>query len=182
MDTIEIKNKNEFNIDFISDYTVVDIETTGLSNRNDDIIEISALKIRNNQIIDKFSSLAKPKQAVKAYINKLTGISNEMLANAPEIEKVLPEFVTFAGHDILLGHNIKFDMGFLRAKCLKILNCQFENKSIDTCLIAKRLLYPLKNHKLKTIAEYYNISTIGHHRALNDCYITFEIYKKLMNI
>ncbi len=180
MDTIILENKTTNNIDFVTDYTVVDIETTGLSPKNNEIIEISALKIRDNKVAEEFSTLVKPEQSVNSFINNLTGISDEMLENAPKIDKVLPEFIAFAGDDVLLGHNVKFDMGFLNANCLRILNTRLPNKSLDTCKIAK-MICPLKNHKLKTIAKFYNISTAGHHRALNDCYITYEIYNKLMN-
>ena len=91
MDTIILENKTTNNIDFVTDYTVVDIETTGLSPKNNEIIEISALKIRDNKVAEEFSSLVKPEQSVNSFINNLTGISDEMLENAPKIDKVLPE-------------------------------------------------------------------------------------------
>ena len=159
-------------------YTVVDIETTGLSPQKDDIIELSALKVRDNKVVEEFSTLLKSSKGVISFISGLTGITNSMLNNAPIIEDVLPEFLAFIGNDIILGHNVNFDMRFIKAKTQLVLNKMVENSIMDTMIFAKRNL-ELPNFKLTTIAQYYDIDTKNNHRGLKDCYITFEVYHKL---
>lgn len=159
-------------------YTVVDIETTGLSPQKDDIIELSALKVRDNKVVEEFSTLLKSSKGVNNFISGLTGIINSMLNNAPIIEDVLPEFLAFIGNDIILGHNVNFDMRFIKAKTQLVLNKMVKNSIMDTMIFAKRNL-ELPNFKLTTIAQYYDIDTKNNHRGLKDCYITFEVYNKL---
>lgn len=159
-------------------YTVVDIETTGLSPQKDNIIELSALKVRDNKVVEEFSTLLKSSKGVNNFISGLTGITNSMLNNAPIIEDVLPEFLAFIGNDIILGHNVNFDMRFIKAKTQLVLNKMVENSIMDTMIFAKRNL-ELPNFKLTTIAQYYDIDTKNNHRGLKDCYITFEVYNKL---
>ena len=120
-------------IDIINDYCVIDIETTGLDSKYDEIIEISALKVRNNKVIDQYTNLVKPKQRIfvdndekdfcvengekvkyiDEFITDLTGITNQMLQNAPNISEVLPSFNEFVKDDVLIGHNVNFDINFL---------------------------------------------------------------------
>ena len=115
---------------------------------------------------------------MNSFISGLTGITNSMLNNAPIIEDVLPEFLAFIGNDIILGHNVNFDMRFIKAKTQLVLNKMVENSIMDTMIFAKRNL-ELPNFKLTTIAQYYDIDTKNNHRGLKDCYITFEVYNKL---
>jgi len=164
---------------FFSDYTVIDIETTGLKCEDCEIIEISALKVRNCEVVSEFSFLVKPTNHINSFITSLTGISNDMVKNALPVQFVLPKFIEFVSQDILLGHNINFDLRFIRYNLEKYFNKKLENKTIDTMQIARKYCKELKNHKLETIANFYNINTEGHHRALNDCIMTNEIYLKL---
>ncbi len=159
-------------------YTVIDIETTGISPHYDDIIELSGLKIRNNKVVDEFSTLVNPKRNVSEFITNLTGITNNMLYNAPDIKNVLPKLVNFIADDIILGHNVRFDIGFIQNKLMKYFNQELTNDSLDTLFIARKVLN-LKNYKLSTIADKYNIDTKNNHRGLKDCYITFEVYNNL---
>ena len=117
-------------------YTVVDIETTGLSPQKDDIIELSALKVRDNKVVEEFSTLLKSLKGVNSFISGLTGITNSMLNNAPIIEDVLPEFLAFIGNDIILGHNVNFDMRFIKAKTQLVLNKMVENSIMDTMILS----------------------------------------------
>ena len=160
-------------VDFIEDFTVIDIETTGLSCEKNEIIELSAIRVRNGIITDKFSSLVKPNGHINSFIKNLTGISNEMVENAPDITSVLPEFMEFISQDVLLGHNISFDLRFKK---------EFFNQKLDTMRLSRKYMTHLPSHRLKTVAEYFNVSTKGHHRALNDCLITYEIYKNIKQI
>lgn len=159
-------------------YTVVDIETTGLSPAKNNIIEISALKVRNNEITEEFSQLIKPSNPIGRFITSLTGITNEMVEFAPSVEKVLPHFTNFISDDIILGHNIRFDINFIRTNLKKSGFQPISNKTIDTMLIARRRC-KLKSHSLKNLALHYNLSTEGHHRALNDCIITHKVYQNI---
>ena len=97
-------------------YTVIDIETTGLSPLEDEIIELSALKVRDNKVVKEFSSLINPNKEISDFISSLTGITQSMVQNAPDIKTVLPLFIDFIGDDTVLGHNVSFDLGFIRTK------------------------------------------------------------------
>ena len=159
-------------------YTVVDIETTGLSPQYDDIIGLSALKVRNNEIVEEFSSLLQSQKGVNNFIADLTGITNKMLVSAPKIDEVLPKFLSFIEDDTILGHNVNFDMRFIKNKTQKVLDRNLDNPTMDTMILAKSNLR-LYNYKLATIAQHYDIDTKNNHRGLKDCYITFEVYNKL---
>ena len=159
-------------------YTVIDIETTGLSPYNDEIIELSGLKIRNNKVVEEFSSLINPQRDINLFISNLTGITNTMLKTAPQIQDILPKFIEFISDDTILGHNIRFDMGFIQNKLQKYFNKSLNNKTIDTRNIAKTKLN-LGSYKLTNIAQQYDINTENNHRGLKDCYITYEVYNNL---
>lgn len=167
---------------YADDYTVIDIETTGLNPKQDEIIEISALKYRNNEIVDKFSSLIKPESSIPDYIIKITGIDDEMVSSAPGAEEVLTKFHEFIGDDILIGHNINFDINFLYDNFDVFLNIPLSNDYIDTLRIARRTIFKIENYKLGTLADYFDICYDGAHRAEADCIITNGVYKKLREI
>lgn len=176
-------NKLEFEQSevFPANYTVIDIETTGLSCDTCEIIELSAIKVRDYQVVDNFSSLVKPNSRINSFITSLTGISNEMVKNAQPITSVLPSFVKFISEDILLGHNVSFDMRFIQYNLERYFKQSLANKSIDTMRISRKYNKMLKSHKLELLANHYNVSTKGHHRALNDCMMTNEIYLNMKN-
>lgn len=178
MTNTSIRNKGEYLTDFPSDYTVIDIETTGLSSIYNEIIELSALKVRNDKVIDKFSQLIKPSGRISSFISRLTGISNELVKDANSIENVLPAYLEFISDDIVLGHNVNFDINFIYDNLKKHHNKEFNNNYIDTMKISRKYLR-LESHSLSSLAKHYKVDTSGHHRALNDCMITLNIYKKL---
>jgi len=163
---------------FCANYTVLDIETTGLSYSGHEIIELGALRVRDDEIVEEFSSLVKPCVLINSFTTQLTGITNELLSGAPGIADILPAFINFISDDVVLGHNVKFDIGFIRHNCKKYLNRDFNNEYADTMQLVKEFC-KLKNHSLESAAKHYKIDAAGHHRALFDCKITFEIYKKL---
>ena len=105
-----------------------------------------------------------------------------MVENAPDITSVLPEFMEFISQDVLLGHNISFDLRFIRHNLFKHFKKEFFNQKLDTMRLSRKYMTHLPSHRLKTVAEYFNVSTKGHHRALNDCLITYEIYKNIKQI
>lgn len=175
---MERTRKGKSLIAFPDDYIVIDLETTGLSCAKNEIIEISALKIKNDKIIDTFTTLVKPEKKVGRFISNLTGITNEVLENAPKISCVMNDFLNFVQNNIVLGHNVNFDVNFIHANSLKILDKEFNNNFVDTLRLSRKYC-EIENHKLQTVAKYFKINTQGHHRALNDCKITYEIFKAI---
>lgn len=131
------KLKGNSLLEWVDNYVLVDIETTGLSPKENDIIEIGAIKVRQNKIIDKYESLIKIDYKLNPFITRLTGITNEMLKEGKELEKVLDEFINFTGSDIIMGHNVNFDINFIYDKCEKYLDTYLKNDFIDTMKIAK---------------------------------------------
>lgn len=179
--------KGESLISFPEDFTVIDIETTGLDFEYCEIIEVAAIKVRNNKVVDKISTCAHPlwadeKFSLPQYISDLTGITTEMVMNAPAIDVVLNKFSDFVGDDILIGHNIvSFDGNFLCAQFSNVLNRQFKNSYVDTLRLSRWLLKNLQHHRLMDVAEYYNINNVSAHRALSDCCVALECFFKLKN-
>lgn len=172
------KAKDKNIIKLPDDYTVIDIETTGLSASYNEIIELCALKIRNNEIVDKFSTLIKPYRIISPFITNLTGITNEMVKNAPKINRILDKYLDFISNDIIIGHNVKFDINFIFINYVKYYKKTFSNDFIDTCIISKRIC-PIRRHRLNDVAEYYKIDVKGHHRAENDCIMTNAIFQAM---
>lgn len=161
-------------------YVVFDVETTGLSAVYNTIIELAAVKIKNGEIIDRFESFANPHEPISALISNLTGITDEMVADAPEVEMVLRKFHEFVGDTILVAHNASFDMGFINVGFRKIGLPEASNPVIDTLELA-RFLYPqLKNHRLNTLCNKFNIELVSHHRAIYDAEATGYLLWKLI--
>lgn len=201
---VERDLKGKSKIDITQDYIIIDIETTGLDPTFDEIIEISALKVKNGNIIDSFDKLVKPKkiicmndddesddfvinngekiQYIDDFISSLTGITNQMLDKAQEIEVILPEFEKFIGNEILIGHNVNFDINFLYDNFMTYLSKPLINDFIDTLRISRKLLPNLKHHRLDDLLNYFNLEKRVEHRALNDCKLTNEIYILLSKI
>ncbi len=164
----------------VSDYVVFDIETTGLKPDSDEIIELSAIRIRNNSVVDKFSQLVKPTHPVSSLITDITGITNKMLKDAPRISEVLPLFLRFVGDDIVIGHNVvNFDRKFIENACSMFRFPAFNNDAIDTLCISRNCNLNTPNNKLTTLTEYFGINHKNAHRALSDCYATYELYEIL---
>lgn len=162
------------------EYVVFDIETTGLSAVYNKIIELAAVKVKNGEIIDRFESFADPHEPLTETIIELTGITDEMLKGQPEIEDVLKNFYEFCGDAILVAHNASFDIGFLNVGYKKIGLGDVKNPVIDTLELA-RFLYPeLKNHRLNTLCEKFNIELVSHHRAIYDAEATGYLLWKMV--
>lgn len=163
----------------VSDYVLVDIETTGFSPYSDDIIEIGAIKVKNNKVVDEYQSLVKTNRRLSPTICNLTGITNDMLKNGKEAKQAIYEFLEFAGDNVLVAHNANFDINFLYDKSDLYANKYLKNDFIDTVKVAKKILPNLPNYKLGTLANYYNIDYSNAHRGLEDVKITYEVYNKL---
>ncbi len=175
------KNKGNSRLEFPTDYTVIDLETTGLDPSWNEIIEIGALRVRNYEIVDTYSQLIKPKNPIDNFIADLTGITNEMVANAPEIKIVLPVFLKFVDDDIVVGHNVNFDINFLYDDCEKHLGHGFTNDFVDTIRLSRRLFPEEKHHRLKDLKKRYNLSGNNNHRALDDAILTNQCLDYLRN-
>ena len=168
---IKVRNSAKFD----GKYVVFDLETTGFSNRNDAITEIGAIKVENGEIVDEFSQLINPERPIPEKIQKLTGITNEMVVDKPKISEVLPKFLDFCKDSILVAHNSDFDTGFVREKSYEN-NLLYDFDAIDTVILSRLLMPDLKNHKLNTIAKELNVSLENHHRAVDDATATAQIF------
>lgn len=164
------------NLEFLlpADYTLIDLETTGLSSSDNQIIEIGAIKVRNHGVMEEFSTLVKPAERISAFITSLTGIDNKMVSKAPSIDAALPTLLDFIEEDIVMGHNVTFDLGFLSAAG-KSLDIEIDLDYVDTLWMA-RTLFPESSHSLKDLVEDFGIKRNHAHRALVDVMATKGIY------
>lgn len=162
------------------DYVVFDLETTGLSPATDQIIEISAVKVKGGRIKDTFSTLVNPGRHIPASASQVNGITDGMVADAPVLKDVLKRFLVFIGEDTLVGHNIhSFDMKFLNAAMQEFYQKDLENDYIDTLYMARSCLKELARHRLVDLAAHFRISTQGAHRALNDCMMNQKCFEEM---
>lgn len=160
---------------------VIDFETTGLSpNLGERTIEVGAVLIKNNQIIDRYQSLMNPGKRIPGFIENYTGISNKMLSMAPNISDVMLELKNFIGDHHLVAHNASFDSRFLDSEFERIRHKR-RNQFICSLLMSRRIYPDAPNHKLETLVRYKNLKTEGiHHRALADAEMTAHLWMSLM--
>ncbi len=164
----------------LSDYVVIDLETTGFNVNDCSIIELAAVRVRNNQIVDTYDTFVNPEERIPRAVTELTGITNDMVSSAPTIEACLPEFLDFIGKDILLGHNIaSFDTSILYDNAMELFGRPLQNDYLDTLHYARHCELDVPNYKLETIQDYLNVVNEGQHRAVYDCIATHECYQKL---
>ena len=163
-------------------FVVFAIETTGLSKETESITEIGAVKVVDGKIIDRFSTFVNPERPIPAEITKLTGITNEMVADAPVITEILPKFLEFCQDAVLVAHNANFDTGFIRLNAERKCGIEVKNTVLDTLELSRALLPELKKHKLDIICEQLGVSLEGHHRAVNDAEATAEVFLKFIDM
>lgn len=159
-------------------YVAFDIETTGLNPKYDKIIEIGAVRVREGEPVETFSTFVNPAKSLPARIVELTGIQDADVAGAPYIDDILDAFLAFVGDDVLLGHNILFDYSFVKKAAVNQKKV-FEKMGIDTLRIAKRFLSELESRQLGFLCEYYQIG-LDAHRALNDAIAAHRLYRILV--
>lgn len=164
-----------------NEFVAFDIETTGLNLRTEEITEIGAVKIKDGEIIDRFSQFVNPGKAIPPEIVKLTGITDEMVCDQPSIFDVLPDFLKFAGTCPVVAHNARFDTGFIKEKCSKA-GLSFNNPIVDTLTLARWLLPELKKYKLNNITDYLKITLVNHHRAIDDAEACGQIFIRFINM
>lgn len=192
-------------------YVVLDIETTGLSAAYDNIIEIALLKIKDGNEVDRFQSLIQPPAYeyyfydneeipenievqtdengnrytttfVDDFISDLTGITDEMLKNAPVFEDISTKIYDFIGDSIIVGYNVHFDLNFLIDNFESTLNKPLTNDFVDLLRLSRKIFPDLENHKLITLSETFQLDTGEHHRALADCIITNNLLNKINTV
>ena len=165
--------------DLSADFVVFDIETTGFSPVNNRIIEIGAVKVSGGSIVDRYSTFVNPKTPIPFEIEKLTGINDSMVIDAPEIEEILPQFLAFCSDAVLVAHNANFDMSFIKENALRQ-GIRREFTYVDTVGIARILLPNQAKHTLDAVAKTLGISLENHHRAVDDAEATAEIFVKMI--
>lgn len=159
----------------LTDYVIFDIETTGLSKHNHEIIQISALKYRHDQQVAQFNTYVKPIVMPDKKIQFLTGITPPDLIDAPTITTVMPAFTTFTEDLALIGHNIyRFDLPFITAHGFS----RSDVVALDTVKLAQVKLPALADHKLPTLKQYFGMHNRSHN-ALNDCQTNALVYQRL---
>lgn len=173
--------KNADDRDLNSTFIVFDIETTGLSAKNDKITEIGAVKITNGNVVEEFSQLIDPQIPIPEKIVELTGITDSMVSGMPTINEVLPEFLDFIGDGAVVAHNAKFDVGFIKNKSNDI-GIQFDPIVVDTLTLSRLLLKKIKRHKLNMVAKHLKIDLLNHHRAVDDAVATAKIFLKFIEM
>lgn len=163
-------------------FVIVDLETTGAHAQREEITEIGAVKTRGGEVIGEFSTLVRPEHAViSSFVERLTGITNGMVAGAPSIHAVLPSFLEFSRGCVLVAHNAAFDIGFLKAACARLDYTWPNPHVLDTVKLARHVVPrpEVRNHKLSTLAEHFATTTSPAHRALDDARATNEILHHL---
>ena len=175
---IAVRAKNQTLDD---EYVVFDIETTGFSATSDRIIEIGAVKVKDGNITDYYSTFVNPEVPIPFEITKLTSITDDMVVDAKKIDEILPEFLEFVGEAALVAHNAGFDVGFIKENA-KRLGLKSKYTYLDTVALARVLLPTLAKYKLNIVAKALNISLENHHRAVDDAKATAEIFVKFIEM
>lgn len=167
-------------------FVIVDLETTGASpKKGSSITEIGAIKVKTGAVIDQFESFVNPLAPIPEYITDLTGITNEMLKNAPIIDEIFPKFLEFVGHhddSVLVAHNAPFDLSFLKSAAHELDLPWPKYRTLDTVTIARQVLSKedVPNCKLGTLAEFFGTKVEPNHRALDDAKATTEVLHGLI--
>ena len=162
----------------LKSYVCFDLETTGLDPLYNEIIEIGALKVRDGKVAERFMEFIHPQEEISPMITNLTGITNEMVANARPADAVINDFLEFCEDDVLIGHNVGFDYSFMKSGASN-LGLTFEKFGIDTFKIAQRTLKSLPSKSLSSLCEYYQIENKAAHRAYYDALATAKLYQTL---
>lgn len=174
----------QFDPDLNAECIVFDIETTGLSVQTCGITEIGAVKIQGGKVLDRFNTFVNPERPIPPEISELTGITDDMVKDAPKVSEALSSFFVFIGNEktgkgkplpLLIAHNANFDIGFIRYYA-GLCGLPFANPYLDTLALSKYLNPELKSHKLDVVAEYYGLGDFNHHRACDDAEMLANIY------
>jgi DNA polymerase-3 subunit alpha (Gram-positive type) len=175
MDDLVESVKGDADTGFDGTFICFDIETTGLSAARDKITEIGAVKVENGVITDTFSTFANPEMPIPQKITQLTGITDDMVKDAPSQSEAVGAFLEFAGDNVLVAHNAPFDTSFI-AKACEDMGREYNYTSIDTVAISRAILTDIKNCKLDTVAKFLRLGDFNHHRATDDAEMLARIF------
>ena len=178
MDDLVESVKGDADTCFDGTFICFDIETTGLSAARDKITEIGAVKVENGVITDTFSTFANPEMPIPQKITQLTGITDDMVKDAPSQSEAVGAFLEFAGDNVLVAHNAPFDTSFI-AKACEDMGREYNYTSIDTVAISRAILTDIKNCKLDTVAKFLRLGDFNHHRATDDAEMLARIFINL---
>lgn len=178
MDDLVESVKGDADTGFDGTFICFDIETTGLSAARDKITEIGAVKVENGVITDTFSTFANPEMPIPQKITQLTGITDDMVKDAPPQSEAVGAFLEFAGDNVLVAHNAPFDTSFI-AKACEDMGREYNYTSIDTVAISRAILTDIKNCKLDTVAKFLRLGDFNHHRATDDAEMLARIFINL---
>jgi DNA polymerase III epsilon subunit family exonuclease len=164
-----------------TDYVVFDLETTGAKTPPCRITEIGAYRVKNGAITDEYHTLVNPESQIPVFISQLTGITDQMVRHAPKFHEIAADFLDFISDSVLVAHNAHFDMRFLNHEIGRIFtDYRVANPHLCTVQLSRRLLPHIQNHRLNTVAEYYSIALVNHHRASEDARATAHIFVNLL--
>lgn len=178
MDDLVESVKGDADTGFDGTFICFDIETTGLSAARDKITEIGAVRVENGVITDTFSTFANPEMPIPQKITQLTGITDDMVKDAPSQSEAVGAFLEFAGDNVLVAHNAPFDTSFI-AKACEDMGREYNYTSIDTVAISRAILTDIKNCKLDTVAKFLRLGDFNHHRATDDAEMLARIFINL---
>jgi len=181
-DNVELIETDHDAIDLsAAGFVVFDLETTGAKTPPCRVTEIGAYKVAGGEIVGEFHTLVNPEMPIPFFITMLTGISDSMVRDAPKFADVASDFLNFIGDSVLVAHNAGFDMRFLNHEVSRLFeDYRLANPSLCTVQLSRKLLPHIDNHKLKTVAEYFSVELINHHRANADALATAKIFINLL--
>jgi DNA polymerase-3 subunit epsilon len=162
-------------------YTIIDIETTGLSPEREKITEIAIYVYDGNKIIDEFVSLVDPERPIPYFITRLTGITNEMVSNAPKFYEIAKKIIEITGNRIFVAHNVEFDYGFIKAEFAS-LGYEFKRNKLCTVKLSRKLIPGKKSYSLGKLTNDMGINIEGRHRAAGDAFATVQLFGLLLNL
>lgn len=162
----------------IKNYTVIDLEMTGLNAKTDEILEVGAVRVRGGEIVDTFTAILRVNKPLSEKVIELTGISEQMMQEGDEPEKVMAEYFSFLGEDILVGQNLIFDYSFLKQWAVNH-KFSFERTAVDTLKLARKFLPQEHKKDLGSLCRYFEIEREKGHRALEDAIETYRVFEKL---
>jgi DNA polymerase III epsilon subunit family exonuclease len=165
----------------MAEYVALDVETTGSKPPGSRVMEIAAYRVKDGKVAESFQSLVNPEMPIPDFIIGLTGISDAMVAKAPRFAEIANELIEFIGDSVVVAHNAQFDMAFLNYEIGRVYeDYRLGNASLCTVQLSRSLVEDVENHKLKTMANYYAVDLINHHRASDDAHATAKILVYLL--
>lgn len=163
------------------EFVVIDTETTGLRPGPDRVIEVACVRVRGGEVIDTFQSLINPGRRIPPFIAQFTGITSEMVSDAPTAKEIMPDVMAFIGDATVVGHNVGFDIGFLSYEA-QLIGRAFPPDGLDTIPLARRFCPGLKRFKLDMVATHLNVQTHNRHRALGDATVTAAVFLRILEL